>query len=710
MLRTSNVNSLPTITFPMECRFFCALPPNRQIQVGIIVVWLDFIACIKSRIIPPDKRKKVAQACDKCKRRKQKCNGLQPCNVCHAKGFTCEYTAIDKRILKSSKKNSLGPESFTESSGGTPIDNSSVLSETPGTVSEDRQEPGQQQQRDHLSTIDSNPFINTKDAARIPSSLQPLLSFPLNITEGHDDAIVSLGSDQNWRLLFDDGGNLRFLGESCGISYLLQCRKLFSKVLGHQSFSDDPERLRYNDRTAIVLNGTKVPLPSREYTDYLVRTFMNNLNNVLYIVDYSAIPKFVDDIYRSRNKEHDKCILMLILAIGSIFAKAELLTNVFPFPKSQYIEHVEFFQSANTILNSVLEDGDLWLVETHLLIFFYYHFAGFKHLAWVKLGNAIRHAQGLGLQRKYVNESFKSSAVVLHRRRLFISLFIMDTLSAVHLGRSMTLRENEWDDMQSLQSIDDFSQKLLQVCLLNSEVLRNIYFNPSVTIKSALKLAVQLKLYALRNPVKPMSLEVSSAPVDHKFLLPYVIYLHSIVLLSRPFFHFVILNKLGLVNYTPDPTRISHLKSFYQSCIKASLLVIKTVEYCYYQNIHPFKPMSLVSCTFHAGLVLGLLLLLKLRGIDDEMFADDPSIVVDKDAMILNAMSSIIKVLDHCGKLDPQSKRYSVILQSMLNATEVKKPDIAGMTNSNSNGQFLDDLLYNVLDNGNTDRQQSSNH
>ena len=723
----------------------------------------------KSRIIPPDKRKKVAQACDKCKRRKQKCNGLQPCNVCHAKGFTCEYTAIDKRILKSSKKNSLGPESFTESSGGTPIDNSSVLSETPGTVSEDRQELGQQQrqqqqQRDHLSTIDSNPFIYTKDAARIPSSLQPLLSFPLNITEGHDDAIVSLGSDQNWRLLFDDGGNLRFLGESCGISYLLQCRKLFSKVLGHQSFSDDPERLRYNDRTAIVLNGTKVPLPSREYTDYLVRTFMNNLNNVLYIVDYSAIPKFVDDIYCSRNKEHDKCILMLILAIGSIFAKAELLTNVFPFPKSQYIEHVEFFQSANTILNSVLEDGDLWLVETHLLIFFYYHFAGFKHLAWVKLGNAIRHAQGLGLQRKYVNESFKSSAVVLHRRRLFISLFIMDTLSAVHLGRSMTLRENEWDDMQSLQSIDDFSQKLLQVCLLNSEVLRNIYFNPSVTIKSALKLAVQLKLYALRNPVKPMSLEVSSAPVDHKFLLPYVIYLHSIVLLSRPFFHFVILNKLGLVNYTPDPTRISHLKSFYQSCIKASLLVIKTVEYCYYQNIHPFKPMSLVSCTFHAGLVLGLLLLLKLRGIDDEMFADDPSIVVDKDAMISNAMSSIIKVLDHCGKLDPQSKRYSVILQSMLNATEVKKPsgdnsepennhenfenilrfqdwlfpkveslpnpssvststsgydssnaddflkDIAGMTNSNSNGQFLDDLLYNVLDNGNTDRQQSSNH
>ncbi|KAI0887367.1 uncharacterized protein GGS22DRAFT_108276 [Annulohypoxylon maeteangense] len=42
--------------------------------------------------VDPDKRQRTAQACDSCKRRKQKCNGLKPCSTCLKRSLDCLYT------------------------------------------------------------------------------------------------------------------------------------------------------------------------------------------------------------------------------------------------------------------------------------------------------------------------------------------------------------------------------------------------------------------------------------------------------------------------------------------------------------------------------------------------------------------------------------------------------------------------------------------
>ncbi|RLV89931.1 Filamentous growth regulator 27 [Spathaspora sp. JA1] len=55
------------------------------------------------RRLPADKRQKVSTACDSCKRRKFKCTGQTPCDVCVKKGLDCTYTIIDKRSLKSER-------------------------------------------------------------------------------------------------------------------------------------------------------------------------------------------------------------------------------------------------------------------------------------------------------------------------------------------------------------------------------------------------------------------------------------------------------------------------------------------------------------------------------------------------------------------------------------------------------------------------------
>uniref|UniRef100_A0A8H7NAU8 Zn(2)-C6 fungal-type domain-containing protein n=1 Tax=Bionectria ochroleuca TaxID=29856 RepID=A0A8H7NAU8_BIOOC len=42
--------------------------------------------------VPEERRQRIAQACDTCKRRKQKCNGLKPCGTCLKRSSICQYT------------------------------------------------------------------------------------------------------------------------------------------------------------------------------------------------------------------------------------------------------------------------------------------------------------------------------------------------------------------------------------------------------------------------------------------------------------------------------------------------------------------------------------------------------------------------------------------------------------------------------------------
>ncbi|KAK9458179.1 fungal-specific transcription factor domain-containing protein [Dipodascopsis uninucleata] len=51
------------------------------------------------RRVDPSKRKRIALACDSCKRRKQKCNGAHPCSICQKKNFVCHYTPTRADIL-----------------------------------------------------------------------------------------------------------------------------------------------------------------------------------------------------------------------------------------------------------------------------------------------------------------------------------------------------------------------------------------------------------------------------------------------------------------------------------------------------------------------------------------------------------------------------------------------------------------------------------
>jgi hypothetical protein len=105
-----------------------------------------------------------------------------------------------------------------------------------------------------VDEIHPSHYINK---SRIPSSLQPLLTFPVTVEKNSTinsnkkgrKRSIPIGMEglpnQNGRhtsLLLNSAGNLRYFGESSPLSLLQECRFIFARVIGVSKFTDDPSK------------------------------------------------------------------------------------------------------------------------------------------------------------------------------------------------------------------------------------------------------------------------------------------------------------------------------------------------------------------------------------------------------------------------------------------------------------------------------------
>lgn len=116
-----------------------------------------------------------------------------------------------------------------------------------------------------------------------------------------------------------------------------------------------------------------------------------------------------------------------------------------------------YYQQARSKLNSsILETGNLPLVQALTLLSNYVQKRNKPNTGWNYLGLAIRMALGLGLYREFPN--WKSSPLKLEiRRRVWWVLYIFDAGAAVTFGRPINLPGPEIVDVQPPMNIHDES-------------------------------------------------------------------------------------------------------------------------------------------------------------------------------------------------------------------------------------------------------------
>ena len=243
--------------------------------------------------------------------------------------------------------------------------------------------------------------------------------------------------------------------------------------------------------------------------------------------------------------------------------------------------------------------------------------------AWIHLGTAIRHVQGLGLHRKIINEKFTNPSYVMHRRRLWRSLFICDRIYSIVLGRPLAINNYDWDDSELQELSDDENEKfrircqveLSKIAQINSKIVENIYRDGVINIKHTRALAIELKLWSLNIPndldiSNTLKEDLMSPDSNNNYLLMQVhlAQLYGIMLLFRPFLMHVLLRKLkpGTYGELKDDWLLLY---FCKACIKSSFLCVWLISFYTEQKGDRTELFAMSNGCLFASAILGLTLL-----------------------------------------------------------------------------------------------------
>ncbi|KAI5962138.1 uncharacterized protein KGF55_003214 [Candida pseudojiufengensis] len=690
------------------------------------------------------KRTKVSKACDYCKKRKFKCNGIPPCELCLKKGIECSFSIIDRRtIRRKNKKRTVKPKPIEvvgeSSSSSSPINkNSNSTIQQSKTLTNINSKFVHKIVKDD-NHIDKNTLTILKQKSKLPIRFQPLTIFPLHKVDENENSNISTKTPtptaetnnelindtsnqdnmtetsntitttrksileeeiEKPNVLYDAGGNLRYVGESSPLSFLFECRNIFNKFIGKSSFTSEKDSLEIFDNQEEVLEIVQVALPNRDCMKKILELYHIHINQVCYILDLKYFEKeIIEPIYDNYGdcSISQIALINLVIAVGLLYAERSqdpILKDL----ESSQMKSSAYFEYGIFLTKKYMSVGKLWITEAFAIASCYYQSKSQRNTGWIMIGTAIRNAQALGLHRKYINESFKNKAYVRHRRKLFKSLYIMDRITSVLLGRPLIIDDYDWDDYDSsdIYELDENGNKINNIYLeameqtckvakIISKIIRGFYLDGIINPYKAEKLAIELRLFSLNLPenlqidkVIDYDDKVIDGSKDNKIplLLIHLSQLYAITLLSRPFFMYVIFfqKKFKLKKKIKTRQEIS-ICNFCKATVKASSLTIQLLySYINYTRdvLQRVESQGLTHACFMASLIIGLSILY-LENYESGIYEGVDSSIQMK---LINKSKDVFQFYS---STNPMSSRFLVIINQMQKALMNKyKIDING--------------------------------
>lgn len=378
------------------------------------------------------------------------------------------------------------------------------------------------------------------------------------------------------------------------------------------------------------------------------------------------------------------CILNLVFAIGLMLAtpapgshEQEIIERL----QQEHVDRAEVFylnaKSLNDPING-LEDADFWSVKALLLMTVYMLTKSKRNTAFALLGMAIRSAYALGLHRDETLSIFCPEEQA-NRRNVWRSLFVLDRFMSCSLGRPPGISEDDCgaetlkprdtangsDDYSFMQAFPgatkenrvemDSLEAAVRSCQVIGTMLRNIYQQRKVSTKLAQGIAnICWEWPKFLNPLLEWKNAPTASPnmgiaIIHVNLL----YCHSILLLSRPFFLFILNDRLQqaqpvTTNGLRSQRNHANMERFTEACVISSSHTIKLVQLAYDAGYLPRRNPFITYFLFAAALII---------------MANEFAELV-KHPHGDQHMHNSISIMDYCAKTDPQANRLLWILEA----------------------------------------------
>ncbi|CAG8432825.1 11505_t:CDS:10 [Diversispora eburnea] len=344
------------------------------------------------------KRRRVARACDTCRRKKVRCDGVQPgsdppsCTNCKAYGYECSFIDAPKKRGP--------PKGYIEALETRLQRMESILG---GLVQSGDLPEG---------TINSNlEWINVNENDGLSSDSNEYNGSQYDLND-------SMG-----QLAIDEKGHTRYLGNSSGI-FLLK----FTKKITHGQMITVPRGEWHTPSTRrIAAPDMTLELPPKELCDLLLDTFWREIHPYMPFIDKQ------DFMEKYNNLETNYTHIILLYAMFAVAARFVDNPAVRSDPDAPSTAGTEYFEKAKELLKDEFDNATIPTIQALLILTG--HQQGAKNsTTWLYSGLATRLAQDMGLHRDSAkwNLDDRQSEV---RRRVWWSCVVVDRCVSAALGR-----------------------------------------------------------------------------------------------------------------------------------------------------------------------------------------------------------------------------------------------------------------------------------
>ncbi|GKT53436.1 fungal specific transcription factor domain-containing protein [Colletotrichum tofieldiae] len=518
---------------------------------------------------------------------------------------------------------------------------------------------------------------------------------------------------QSTRMLQDPTGRLLYVGDSASLAYLQLIRMIVEASVGPSDFTMDPSRHKIMEATIVMPTNIRPPhiLPDRDTANALVNSFFTNTHGLIEVFNRAAFEKSVEACYSDPLAAHSSflCLLYLTFAIGTVLGTplpGSKEDEIFKKLRASEYDRAElFFRSAKALGDPItgFEDADFWSVQALSLMAVYMLAVSKRNAAYAYFGMAVRSGFALGLHRVQENHFIFKSHEIRLRRNLWRSLFVLDRFLAASLGRPVAIDEEECSadallvfeknaqgELVRVTDPNDGLDAAVRSCRIVGQILKKIYARRRISVRLAQEIWEQCSSwYSTLSPDlagRQVAADPSHPAKGIAALHVNLLYCHSIMLLTRPFF-ICLLSKVhgersGL--HLPVPRWINRMSKYCEACLHASnqtiILVQKAFESNYLPQRNPFVlsvPPSRPSKTHRTDNIRRYFLFAASLIILSNEFA-----AIYPNPSYGTSISNTIAIMRYCATSDPQANRLLFILTSFRNVIyelRQKKPEQPAM-------------------------------
>ncbi|KAL6856381.1 hypothetical protein J3F83DRAFT_753201 [Trichoderma novae-zelandiae] len=568
--------------------------------------------------VKESERRRCSRACTNCKRRKERCDGRQPCRRCIERGVVSECSLCPPR--RSSYVASALPSPLSE------------ISDPRSTTIESR----------------NGPLSDHTDGQSRGFQHEMALRFP------HFS-----------RLIRDDRGTFMFIGDSANHSFLQNVRRIVRRHVGDCIFVDDPlrhhmvEACPSKGHNLILDNGTAPPpKPTEDEARTSVLWYRRATHSILELFDDATICDNILCWLRLPQQPVDalSATYSLILAIGA---------QACPEDRDEAAEkHFNYGRYAT--LATLMDDPSIATTQCHVLIAMYLLAQSRRNAAFMYLGIAVRGAYALGLHREDVSALY-DPVEYMTRERLWKGIRTLDLFMSASLGRPpATLETRDTSSKEHYSAMNELS-------FIFENILTEVYAKRMITTECLTKISELHRSWAARfsggqsaDSIDTRLYEETPRRAETGSNIGLIhlkeAYYWTIMLLSRPFLIDYVSSisppeansppKSSHHTSTPSPSR----NILAQACVDSAVRTIDLLQPLLTSNLTPKRLPFVVNSAFAASLIIGLALFSDLEG---------------SMPLRRKRLGEACKLLEKFSVHDLVTRRYLGIVEKMISACDM---------------------------------------